>query len=245
MKEKSVLIDEARELFRSEELAVLSTHSKSMEGFPFGSVTTYMSTHEGEPIFYISNLAQHTQNINHNPKMSLTVYSGDEHDANAGARITLLGEAVRLNDEESAKIESRFYQLFPSSEKYKLTHDFNFYKLECHKVRYIGGFGDIRWFSKNDWLLDSPEWIGSEQSMIEHMNQDHKDAMQLILKHEKDIVANEVAMLAINPDGFFLKADSHKPTYIKFSELAKSPGSVRKLLVDMTHQARHTLVQSA
>jgi putative heme iron utilization protein len=52
-------------------------------------------------------------------------------------------------------------------------------------------------------------------------------------------------MLAINPDGFFLKADNDKPVYVKFPELAKSPGSVRKMLVDMTNHARGALSESA
>lgn len=240
MKNKNTLIKDARRLLRSQELGVLSTHSKSMEGYPFGSVTTYMSSVNGEPIFYISDLAQHTRNINSNPKISLIAYSGDnsEDDANANARLTILGEAVQASEEESKKIAQRFYRLFPSSEQYKNVHDFQFYILKCHKVRYIGGFGEIHWISKDDWLIDTPDWTNSEEGMIQHMNEDHQDAMQLILKDKLNISANSVEMLALNPDGFFIKADQHKPLFIEFPDTALSSGSIRTTLVNMTNEAR-------
>jgi len=38
---KQKIIDQARQLLRHKKQAVLSTHSKTMSGFPFGSVTTY------------------------------------------------------------------------------------------------------------------------------------------------------------------------------------------------------------
>ncbi len=241
MKDKANVIKEARRLFRTQELGVLSTHSKSMQGYPFGSVTTYMSTLNGEPIIYISDLAQHTRNIKQNPKMSLIAFTGGEDDANAGARLTIIGEVEKIEEEAAEKVAERFYRMFPASEKYKNTHGFDFYILKCHRVRYIGGFGAIHWISKDDWLMDDPEWSNAEDGMIKHMNQDHQDAMQLMLKHQLDIDAKEVQMLAVNPDGFFVKADEHKPIFINFPEPALAAASVRKTLVDLTNQAREAL----
>lgn len=241
MKEKFEIVKDARRLLRTQELGVLSTHSKSMEGYPFGSVTTYISSVKGEPIFYISDLAQHTRNIDQNPKMSLIAFTGDDDDANAGARLTVIGEAKKLEGELAEKVAKRFYRIFPASEKYKNAHGFDFYILSCEKIRYIGGFGEIHWISKDSWMLDEPEWLEAEEGMVTHMNEDHQDAMQLILKHKLGIDAENVEMLAVNPDGFFVKADEHKPIFIDFPEIAQSSGSVRKHLVDMTHEARAEL----
>lgn len=241
MKDKKTIIEDARKLLRSQELAILSTHSKKMSGYPFGSVTTYITTVHGEPIFYISDIAQHTKNIDEDPKMSLIVYTGSEQDANEGARLTIIGEAEKLTDETAEKAAERFYRLFPESKKYKNAHGFHFYLLKCHRARYIGGFGEIHWIKKDDWLVQEPEWLNSENDMIEHMNQDHEDAMQLILKNRLNIDAKSVNMLAINPDGFFVRADQHKPLFINFDELASDNGSIRKQLVKMTNQARETI----
>ena len=103
-KQESII--HARHLLRRSEVGVLSSHSKACEGFPFGSVSTFMSTHEGDVIFYISNLAQHTKNILHDKKMCLTVFppstSIGKHtdDPNAQARLSLLGEAEIINKKD-------------------------------------------------------------------------------------------------------------------------------------------------
>lgn len=53
----------ARELLLKEYRGVLSTHSKSMPGFPFGSVVPYCLDEQGRPLILISRIAQHTHNL--------------------------------------------------------------------------------------------------------------------------------------------------------------------------------------
>lgn len=57
----------ARELLLKEYRGVLSTHSKSMPGFPFGSVVPYCLDAEGNPLILISRIAQHTHNLLKDP----------------------------------------------------------------------------------------------------------------------------------------------------------------------------------
>lgn len=244
-------IRNARTLLRQSELGVLSTHSKCNDGFPFGSVSTFMSTVNGDAVFYISDLAQHTKNILANSKMCLTVYSGADgnkarkSDPNADARLSLLGNAKRLDQSELAYISERFFKLYPDSRSYQGTHDFAFYKLTTERIRFIGGFGDIHWISKDEWKLDTPEWLESEQNMITHMNDDHMDAMQLMCQHHFNIDASKVDLLAINPDGFFMSADQTKPVYINFEELAHTSKEARQQLVKLTHSARSALASES
>ncbi len=236
-KEKK-LIHQARNLLRQQELAVLSTHSKSTPEYPFGSVTTYISSVKGETIFYISNLAQHTRNILNNPKMCLTVFEGNQNDPNAGARLSIMGEAELVEETDIESVKQRFFALYPDSREYQKMHDFNFYILKTKRVRYIGGFGDINWISKEQWDLETPLWLDNEQDMITHMNQDHQIAMQLICSQRQGFYPNKVEMLAINPDGFFIRADNRKPIYFDFGELVMTGDDVRKALVNMTNSAR-------
>ncbi|MEM7360864.1 MAG: DUF2470 domain-containing protein [Pseudomonadota bacterium] len=248
-KQKS--IKNARTLLRSSELGVLSTHSKANEGFPFGSVSTYMSTMQGDAIFYISDLAQHTKNILHDPKMCLTVFQGadgesaSDEDPNAGARLSLLGSAALLPEAELEETAERFFQLYPQSRSYQKTHDFAFYKLTTERARFIGGFGDIHWISQAEWALETPEWLDNEQAMIQHMNEDHMDAMQLMVNHHFGIETEQIEMLQMNPDGCFLKPDQCKPVYIPFDELAHTGTEARARLVKLTHEARAALAQSS
>lgn len=242
-------IKNARHLLRQCELGVLSTHSKANEGYPFGSVSTYLSTVNGDVIFYISDLAQHTKNINENAKMCLTVFANSDddnsrvnEDPNAGARLSILGNAALLDSNEFERTKERYFKLYPDSQKYQGTHDFNFYKLSCERLRYIGGFGDIHWFSEEEWRMPTPEWHDSEQSMIKHMNEDHRDAMQLIYTHHFGQTAKNVEMLTINSDGVFIKADTNKPAFIPFEQLSHTSQEVRQQLVALTHAARAALL---
>ena len=245
-KQQSII--HARLLLRRSEVGVLSTHSKACAGFPFGSVSTFISTHEGDVIFYVSDLAQHTKNIDHNDKMCLTVFSAsesdlgkDSDDPNAEARLSLLGRAQKLEEEEKEPVSARFFKLYPESRKYQKAHDFDFYKMRTERARFIGGFGDIHWINEDSWRLPTPDWALSEAGMVKHMNEDHLDAMQAICAYYAGIEANEIEMLAVNPDGAFYRCDAYKPIFIPFDQPVTSSTSVRKALVAQTNLARTEL----
>ena len=233
-------------LLRQSELGVLSTHSKSNEGFPFGSVSTYMSTVNGDVIFYISDLAQHTQNLLANNKMCLTVFSGsegakNENDPNDGARLSLLGEVTLIDEINKKTTAERFFKLYPESRRYQVLNDFKFYKLSVHRARFIGGFGDINWVNQEQWALPSPEWLDTEDHIVSHMNEDHADAMQLICQHKFKLNTDSIKMLTLTPDGCFLLPKDKKPLFVKFEELAFNSQDVRQQLVKLTQDARTAL----
>jgi putative heme iron utilization protein len=54
-------------------------HFATVDGFPFGSVAPFMLDHAGCPVILISTLAEHTKNIDADPRVSLIVqpYSPD------------------------------------------------------------------------------------------------------------------------------------------------------------------------
>lgn len=250
--EKAQSIRNALTLLRQSEVGVLSTHSKACSGFPFGSVSTYLSTHEGDIIFYISDLAQHTKNLNVDDRMCLTVFASSDSgknryhdDPNAGARLSVLGHAQKLDKSCEQGVVDRFFKLYPDSARYQHTHDFMFYKLRCERLRFIGGFGDIHWIRAEDWRINDVDWAQSEQSMIEHMNEDHLDAMQVIYEHHFRTSGTDIEMLAINPDGYFFTIDGSKPQFIPFKQIAKTAQEVRRELVSLTNSARAALSQKA
>src|SRR4051812_1807389 len=92
---------------------VLSTHSVDVPGYPFGSVTPFVPSHAGEPLVFISTLAQHTRNIQADPRVSLTIYDGAATDPQAGARVTYLADAVPAKDPAAL---SRYMRHFPQAE---------------------------------------------------------------------------------------------------------------------------------
>jgi putative heme iron utilization protein len=68
MSNKSYHINQAALLMRSQHTAVLSTHSVSMHGYPFGSVMPFLMTEEGNVVVYASDIAQHSRNIKNTTK---------------------------------------------------------------------------------------------------------------------------------------------------------------------------------
>src|ERR1035438_8524756 len=65
--------ERARTLIQSSRIGSLSTQSHKQPGFPFGSLMPYALDGEGRPIFLVSTMAMHTQNLQGDPRASLFV----------------------------------------------------------------------------------------------------------------------------------------------------------------------------
>ena len=137
--------EKAKDLLKSKKYGILSTHSADMPGYPFGSLTAYALDDRGCPLFLMSGLAQHTKNILKDPKVSLTVVDAQGEDIQNAARVTVLGEAVRVPAAEEKAVEALYFGLFPGAKSYRALPDFHFYRLAPVRIRYIGGFGEMSW----------------------------------------------------------------------------------------------------
>ncbi|MGB6675857.1 MAG: pyridoxamine 5'-phosphate oxidase family protein, partial [Terriglobales bacterium] len=69
--------ERARTLMYLGRIGSLSTLSRKQPGFPFGSVMPYGLDDRGRPIFLISTMAMHTQNLQADPRASLLVTQAD------------------------------------------------------------------------------------------------------------------------------------------------------------------------
>ncbi len=234
----------ARELLLKEYRGVLSTHSKAMPGFPFGSVVPYCLDAQGCPLILISRIAQHTHNLQQDGKCSLLVGERGAEDVQAVGRLTLLAEAKKLA--EPAQIDAaaaRYYRYFPESRDYHQVHDFDFWRLQPVRWRYIGGFGAIHWLEQVD--LANPFAGESEQGMLEHMNADHAAAIAHYVELA-GLPAHEPAQLVgIDSEGFHLRIG--KSLYwLAFPTSCNSPGAVRQALVQLARaEIRPTAEQSS
>ena len=227
----------AKQLSRTHHSGVLGTHSTSMPGYPFGSVVPFYLTPAGDAIIYISDIALHTRNIKANDKVSLTIFDAAEDDSQANGRVTIMGNAELANKED---VKAQYLRLFPQAKGYEKTHDFNFYVIRAERVRFIGGFGKIHWIDKAYWQVEEQEWHGSPEGMITHMNEDHQDAMQLILQHKVGVNIEHPVMHSAFPEG--MHCGSEKATwFIPFETLCVTSTDVRKALVKLTNDARTAL----
>ena len=227
-------IFDAKTLVRQQHSGVLSTHSQSVEGYPFGSVVPYFMSTQGNLIIYISQIAQHTRNIKGNPKVSMTIFDSMQDDSQASGRVTLLGDAELIDNEN---VTAQYLSLFPQAKSYQQTHDFMFYQIKAERIRYIGGFGKIFWINKADWFTDVEQWHHASSEIVQHMNEDHQDAMTLIVEHQFGLRATNVAMLSAFFEGVHMQVDK-QIVYLAFDTPCTTAKQVREQLVAATHAAR-------
>lgn len=225
----------ARELLLKEYRGVLSTHSKAMPGFPFGSVVPYCLDERGCPLILISRIAQHTHNLQQDGKCSLLVGERGAEDVQAVGRLTLLAEAEKLAEAaQIAAAAARYYRYFPESRDYHRVHDFDFWRLQPVRWRYIGGFGAIHWLDQVN--LANPFAGESEQGMLEHMNADHAAAIAHYVELA-GLPGDEPAQLVgIDSEGFHLRIGKSLH-WLAFPTSCNSPGAVRQALVQLARAA--------
>jgi hypothetical protein len=238
------LSTEARKFLRSTHSGILSTHSARLEGYPFGSVAPFVLDHSCQPVILISNIAEHTKNIALNPKVSLLVFAAGD-DLQANARLTLLGEAVKIFKDEDADLRTRYLRYLPQAASYFDMHDFAFYRIHIHQARYIGGFGKMSWLSDADLfsdITDSGALLASQETaIIEHMNADHAENLINYCKHFHNVDATQVQMLGLDCDGFDVEATVNNNTTMlrfDFEEQIHDAQSARAALVAMAKAAR-------
>ncbi|BBT15214.1 HugZ family pyridoxamine 5'-phosphate oxidase [Metapseudomonas otitidis] len=226
----------ARELLLKEYRGVLSTQSKAMPGYPFGSVAPYCLDAEGRPLILISRIAQHTHNLQKDPKCSLLVGERGADDIQAVGRLTLLAEARQLTEPEAiAAAGARYYRYFPQSRDYHLTHDFDFWVLEPVRARFIGGFGAIHWI--DEVALANPFAGESETGMVEHMNADHRSAIDHYLAL-RGLPADPAAeLVGIDSEGFHVRL-GQSIHWLPFPTSCNTPGAVRQALVALARADR-------
>ncbi|CAM3545953.1 HugZ family protein [Parendozoicomonas haliclonae] len=235
MSDKTLSAQQAREFLRTEYHGVLSTQSRVLEGYPFGSVVPYCLDGDGYPVLQISTLAQHTRNIDKNSKVSLIIAQSGMDDVQTGARLTWVGDAEQITDEETIE---RYYQFFPEARGYHKTHEFNFYRIVPVRNRYIGGFGDIHWL-ENDLIVEPNPFAGAvEHGVVSHMNDDHGDA---IVKYCVNAgielpEGSKPQMAGVDQFGMNIRFDQ-KIVRIPFAEKAEEAGDIRRILVAMAKAA--------
>ena len=220
--------NDAVTLMRSNNVAVLSTLSNKYNNFPFGSLITYMTGQDRSIYIYASDIAEHTKNFLKNSKSCLTIFKIKENqDKQNSSRLSIMGDFKKIEKEEDIEnCADRFFKFLPDSKSYSRTHDFNFYKMKPSKIRWIGGFGEIAWLKDKSWISDNPDWSQDENSIISHVNNDHKDVIIATLKGVYDIYDKNVEVLSLSIDGYYLKTNN-KILYIAFDQPCKNSKQVR------------------
>ncbi|HET8733877.1 MAG TPA: pyridoxamine 5'-phosphate oxidase family protein [Anaeromyxobacteraceae bacterium] len=137
----------ARALLRKERVGVLSTLSLRHPGWPYGTLVPYALSARGEPLLLLSGLAQHTQNLEADPRATLLVFDGAAaaEDPRTSPRVTLVGRIQRVDAAGEPEARDR-YLAWHGSARGLLQLDFSLYALEVDEAQFVGGFAAAGFF---------------------------------------------------------------------------------------------------
>lgn len=238
--------ERARTLVASQTRGALSTIGLQPAGTPFGSVVTYGLDESGRPTFFVSSLAEHTRNMDADPRASLLVVEDTPAGADplASGRVTLLGVVAEVTDpEERAQARAGYLAANPGA-FYVDYGDFKAVRLAVTDVRYVGGFGRMSWVDAAAYAAATPDPLRADAAgIIGHMNADHTDALVALCRHDAgrpEVVS--ASMIAVDRYGFEVLAefggDHREAMRIGFRTPQDSAEGVRTELISMLHAAR-------
>ena len=235
--------ERARTLISLVSVATLSTISRKHPGFPFGSLMPFALDAVGRPIFLISNMAMHTQNLKNDPKCSLFVAEPSvDGDPLGAARATLIGHSELVPAHDMASVRETYLARHENSRYWVDFSDFNFFRLQPVDLYYVGGFGVMGWVDAREYETAAPDPLASSApNILAHMNADHVDSMILLARVHARLESTEATMTSIDRLGFFLRlktADGMKGARINFLQEVVTPEETRQVLVEMVRQAR-------
>ena len=240
--------ERARTLLAQLRTGSLATVAKDPAGHPYPSFVTF-ALDGGDPVFLISELAEHTQNLRGDARASLLAAESRSEDPLANGRVTLLGTCAPAGDDDDSAREA-YLELFPNASYYCDFKDFSFWRLGVESVRYIGGYGRMSWVSGDDWGAAEPDPLASHvDGIVEHMNADHLDAMVLMCRaFSRAKNADDVSMTGIDRYGFEMSVvtdEGPRPVRLAFSEQVTSADEARQALIARVKEARQALAPAA
>ncbi len=198
---------------------------------------------QGRPIFLISTMAMHTQNLQADSRASLLVTQPDASGDPLGAsRVTVMGHVLAIPEPEVAEARRLYLERYANSKYWVDFEDFSFYRMDVVDVYYVGGFGVMGWVPASEYDQAQPDPLADVAGeILRHMNSDHKDALILLARVFAGIESQEAVMTSVDRLGFHVRLNTNdgiRGTRIAFLRQVINPAETRDVLLEMMRQAR-------
>ncbi len=234
--------EEARTLVAGARQGVLA--SLSADGGPWGSVVTYGALADGAPVLLVSLMAEHTRNLEADPRASLVVAEppNDENPLDRG-RVTLAGRAVQPEGAARAAARAAHLAAIPSAELYADFDDFRLFVLEVERVRWVGGYGRMDTVDAAVYAVAAPDPVAPHaDGAVRHLNADHADALlEIAVALAGFTDATRVRCEGADRYGLDLEVDTPRGTAhprVGFPTPVDAPDGLRGACVELVRRAR-------
>jgi putative heme iron utilization protein len=199
--------ERAKTLVYLQQTGSLSTLSRKQPGWPFGSVMPYGLDAQGQPVFLISTMAMHTQNLLGDPRASLLVTPPESRiDPLGAARVTLMGSVTKVPKEESAQVRACYLDRHANASYWVDYQDFGFFRMALAEIYFVGGFGSMGWVTPADYAAASVDPLAdASSSLIRELNTEQAETLLLLARALGDVEAQQATVTALDRLGFHLR----------------------------------------
>ncbi len=196
----------------------------------------------GAPVFLTSTLTPHTGAITADPRCSILIGEPGRGDPLAHPRISIAGRAERVEPgPDRDQVRFRYLARHPKAELYADFGDFAFWRVRVERASFNGGFGKAYRLEPEDLVLPddglAQTFAAAQASIIEHMNQDHADAVALYATRLCSAPAGQWRLAGIDPQGMDLMAGDDS-VRLWFADPIADAASIRPTLTALAQQAR-------
>ena len=234
---------QARSLLRRSRQGALATLMAG-SGDPYCSLVNLASHPDGSPILLISRLALHTQNIQRDARVSLMLDERAPGDPLEGARIMLAGRAEVASADEVVILRRRYLNAHPSAEVFVNFKDFSFFRIRAVAAHLVAGFGRIVDLTPARFLTDisdAASLLEAEQGAVDHMNADHREAMNLYAIRLLGAAPADWRCTGCDPEGLDMQAGAIT-LRLEFPRRIVTPAALRQVLKELADQTRTATV---
>jgi putative heme iron utilization protein len=234
----------ARILLRTTRAGALASLDPAAAGHPLATLVSLATDIDGAPLLLLSQLSAHRTNLERDPRASLLLAAQGKGDPLAHPRLSLIGRVHRLDDANQAKrARTRFLSRHPKAKLYADFTDFAWFRMEVERAHLNGGFARAATLTRDDLILDLADaeaLVAAHDGAVEHMNEDHADALALYATRLAGM-ADEAGGLwrstGLDPEGIDL-ACGDRCTRLPFPAPVTTPDALRAVLVDLARKAR-------
>jgi putative heme iron utilization protein len=168
----------------------------------------------------------------------------------ADGRVNLMGTCKLIPNEERAAARERYLKKHPGAFWVDFG-DFNWFRLEISKIRFVGGFARAGGVTPEEYKEANPDPISEfGPAIAKHMNEDHQSStVAMIANAIPGLDVEEAFITSVDSLGMYVKVTrtpraSDQPQQFKlrlpFPRPAKDRADVRAIIVEMTQAAAQT-----
>ena len=197
---------------------------------------------QGQPVFLISTMAMHTQNLLGDPRASLLVTPPESRtDPLGAARVTLMGSVTRVPKEEVAEVRALYLERHANASFWVDFQDFGLFRMALADIYFVGGFGSMGWVMPDDYARAAVDPLAGEaSSLMDEINTEQAETLLLLARVFGKVEVQQATVTALDRLGFHLRITTPgrmQGGRVAFTSPVRNASEVRAGLAGLATQA--------